>query len=326
MVGILESFLRNNWHIISSGGGKPPRLNILKLSGQPSDYASLNFLIFRQGDNEPAYFIKMNRKPSNFEPIEKEYENIKYFRNIFHSSRISGTFPSPMFLRMPDIQSVIMVEDFLPGRKCDMSGMRGRVDLFFHAFSWLKVFHASTKTGEDIFSWGVYREKLTDGLRKISSNKDILRLSESVLELAKRHDGCAIPITALQGNFDFDNILISGEKVYVLDWEDSRKQAPPFLDLEFLLFHTAMYSHGRRKHIENFKSFFSQSSESYRMVNRFLDDYCSFLGVRKEVFYLESLLDCLNIANNGYGVHNKVPTQDDDFIEVLLDLVLREVT
>ena len=313
MQGIIEKYLKDKWTEIALEDNAPRSLRLLKLSGQHGPNAPLNFILFNESEEDPKYFVKSNRSPEGVKRIEEEFSNLKKVRNELPEG-IAQTFPEPIFLGKVDDFTAIMVEKFLPGKKVELNNVSQLKKLYSESFKWLEKFLKVTAEQEI---------KFDETLNFISKLNDIPK--EKLDKLSKRMSkNIVLPVSSSQGDFDFDNIMFNKKDIYIVDWEDYENKSHPFLDVEFLIFNTAMYFYSQENHLGSFNRFFLKDSETFKIADHYLSRYYKFLKLNKDIFYFMSILDTVKIIRNGYKKHNRVPMQSEYFLKSLIDLCLRE--
>lgn len=324
MENIIGQFLKDNWREIAGEKRITESLSIIKLSGQASDEATLNFIVFARKDNLPKYFLKVNRKPNDFAVIEQEFDNLKRLKETLNVN-LSATMPDPLFLGKIDDYTIIMIESFLPGKKIDLNNYSQLSHLCAKSFAWLKAFYLAGKSGEVNFKWVDFAETIHRITRNISIDNELKSKLEVVTKQAKAYDGINLPLSFVQGDFDFDNILVNNGNITIVDWEDYKTNSLPFIDTEFFIFNIGLYFYEKDTHIKSFNKFFLKHSSTYKLVDYYLSDYCQYLGLSKSIFYFISIMDTIKIIRCGYGRHHRVPIQDMDFLDALVELSLREI-
>lgn len=314
-MNIIEEYMKANWMDISGTNVLPDKFAVLKLGGQSSSKSPLNLSVFTGGER-PRYLIKMNRGAADFKAIEDEFKNLKRI-GVSLRQACGCLLPEAVHFAKIDGFTLILVETFLPGKKVSLANFSELSLLFSKAFGWLKEFYLITRKGkadigfQDVVLPFAAPERLKRKL-EIISNK-----------LCARGD-LEIPISSCQGDFDFDNILLSKNNIAIVDWEDYAEAKSPFFDAEFFVFNAAMYYYKEDGHIKSLEKYFLKSSKTYKLADTCISDYCKFLGVDKSMFYIVSILDTINMIACGHGRHRCVPMQSMDFLEKLIDLTIRE--
>lgn len=324
MKSIIEQFFRDNWQIISKKEDLPNEFRIMKLGGHSSSEASLNLILFKGKDSLPKYFLKINRKIGKFSIIEQEFKDLRHLKNCLPHD-LAATVPHPVFLGKLDDQTLIMVEKFLTGKKIDFNNHTQLSQLFSKSFDWLKAFYSTTKNDTINFKWSDFKEALSKGIESIETMNELRQKLFAILKRSNEFDGIKLPISSVQGDFDFDNILMNNGEIRIIDWEDYKDSSLPFIDVEFFIFNLGQYFYRKDGHVKSFKSFFSKDTKTYKLADYYISNYCRYLGLEKPIFYLISIKDTLDIIKNGYGKHKKVPMQSIYFLNALADLSLREL-
>ena len=324
MSNVIEKYLKTNWHKIESKGIIPDKLTLMKVSGQNFSTAAVNFFLFVEDEKRPSYFLKINRKPKEFNNIEEEFSSLKQVSG-FLSSDISHTFPEPVFLGKVDDLTTLMVQTFLNGRKIYLNNYKELSELFAKSFHWLKCFYNVTRKGVTKFDSLKLKDAFVEVEKIQAPPRAIKEKLDMVIKIADEFNGLNIPLSSSQGDFDFDNILINDSGISIVDWEDYNENSHPLLDLEFFIFNLGLYYYEKDPHIESLDKFFSKGTKTYNLADRYITEYCNFLKLEKPVFYLVAIRDTIDIIKNGYGNHKCVPMQSAYFLGALIQLSLREI-
>ncbi len=321
MINLLEDYILNNWECFEKNQKKPGLVSFIKLNGQRSDNAALNFALFVDDDDAPKYFIKVNRLTNDFRQIKNEFDNlINVERTI--PPRLKDSFPKPIYFGDMEKSTKVMIESFVSGKKIYLGDIAKLEILLKKSFEWLKEFYSATKRDKTLtFDLSGIKKRYYE-LRSGSVSKELDPKFEKVMKEFSNIDKRSVNISASQGDFDFDNIVFDNGSPKILDWEDFKSDSHPFLDAEFMIFNTALYFYRNVEHIESFKKFFSVNSNTRVIAESYLTDYCKFLGVNIGLFLVAAINDTLDFLDKGYGNHLKVPMQSWDFFECLLDLAL----
>lgn len=323
MESIIEKLLRGNWRIISGECSIPDKFSILKINGKSSPEASINLVIFMEKERQPRYFIKLNRTPNEFSAIEKEFYNLKRLRNILPSDLLRA-LPEPVFMGKIDDVTVVLIETFLPGKKTVLNTCSKLNMFYLLSVDWLKAFYAATKNNKADLKWQDFREDFRRVIDSVEWNHSLRKKLDTIFKKVENISALNLPVASMQGDFSFNNILINNEDFYIVDWESYREKSLPFSDMEFLIFHTALFFYKSEIPVNSFNRFFRRDSETFKLTDYYLERYCGFLKLEKAVFYFVSVKDTIDIINNGYGRHKHVPMQCKDFLNALVDVALRE--
>lgn len=315
-MSIIEGYLRANWVKISGADTAPVNLAVLKLGGQSSPKGPLNLSVFVGDGVRPRYLVKLNRLPADFTAIENEFHNLDVLNSALRHPG-GCLLPEAVFFTKIDGLTAMLVETFLPGRKINLADFAELRLIFSRAFGWLKEFYLATKRGEAAVD---FRKTLSG----ISAPEALRKKLDAISEWLSRRPELRVPVSSCQGDFDFDNLLLSRDNIAILDWEDYADTKSAFFDAEFFIFNAAMYFYENDGHVKSFERFFLSKSKTYELADFHITEYCKFLGVDKSIFYIAAILDTADIISRGHGRHKCVPMQSMGFLEKLVDLALRE--
>jgi len=224
-----------------------------------------------------------------------------------------------------DRNTTVMVETFLPGKKISLNYSELE-ELYAKSFEWLKIFFKATKKDTIKFSTLKSNSNSENTIAELGLQNELIGKLKTIFEKSRKFENTILPFSASQGDFDFDNIFLNEDSINIADWEDYKEKGEIFIDVDFFVFNTALYFYQTKNHIESFKKFFSSDSQTYKLADYYIADYCKFLGVDKKLFYIVSIFNTIDILKNGYRRHPRVPMQNADFLHALADLTIREIT
>ena len=276
------------------------------------DYISANFTIFDSSD-KPVYFLKVARDPS-ISGIHDESRNMDWFMQ-----KTAGMKPLA-FSTARNIKTIeadgmlVLVTSYL-----EVSS----VDLWFHylmdkGLDHFKINLALLRKSISAIEERVYLRKLdahmpkairalaefqqmtTSGQTSLKDTylKKIEELKVSGMELTPRSiellDGFAlklkgmddmnIQLTAVHGDYDFDNVLTTPDgKTALLDFEHLEEEGTPLFDIATLMLNAPIHK-WRSSYSRNMK--FSQYLKCYgaqTYIKRWLGDYSKATGIGLDV-------------------------------------------
>ncbi|MFH1593987.1 MAG: hypothetical protein ABID09_04765 [Candidatus Omnitrophota bacterium] len=322
---MIEEYIKENWRSVNRKRDIPDRLNIIKLSGQETSEACMNLLLFENNDAHPSYFVKVNRRPVDLSRLKEEFSALERAGQLLGGD-YKGTIPKAVFLGSIDDFTMILVEEYIHGRFVLLHKYNDLKIFLAKAMDWIKNFYLVTRKEGSVLPWSIFKNEFTKSVAGMELDHGLRRKLDRIVNAVERRRPKDLPLSSLQGDFSFNNILIQNDgRVCVTDWEDYCDNALPFLDIEFLLFHAGLFCGAKIDHIENFNHFFKRDSLTFELVNHHLEDYCFLLGIDKSLFYLASVKDTVDVMRNGYGRHKRIPMQRMEFLETLANLALREI-
>jgi aminoglycoside phosphotransferase (APT) family kinase protein len=203
--------------------------------------AKVTYVLFdRLG--KPAVAAKVARRRVSERSLVAEYSALRQLRSG-RSPLVSGCTPEPLFLeriqgRLALILSALegapmVTRYYQPGHTSDP----GRVAEDFQAAgTWLRRFHHETMTGvvhlddHTLEQW--VGSTFVRYRNEIGWTRPEADLFEAVAERATALAGCAIPMTAVHGDYSVGNLLLGNGGISgVVDWELGRASGLPLSDV-----------------------------------------------------------------------------------------------
>lgn len=203
-----------------------PPAQVFMYNNCDSSNSSILLIIFARGMKHPGVVVKLCRR---IMIGKREYENLCAVQD-----RIRHLSPVPLFFDTIDSFGVLGMSA-LPGNR--ISTWDERVDRLPALVDRLISFHRSVHLGnmDEDHSVRCFREPF-EAVRKLKGYTEIVatfgRMGEALTPLFQK---TSLPRLPQHGDFYFDNILIDGERISVVDWEDFGEIFLPGYDLFCLL-------------------------------------------------------------------------------------------
>lgn len=287
------------------------RPRLMKASSRPGANLPLVFFLFDEGACQPAYVLKVNRNPEWPTGIREEYRNYSaiYARLAAGQLRV----PQPIWCE-PVGRHVVLCETYVRGHRLEdrfFSVRLGRwrrraIERFLEkAMAWIGEFHLRTRVTSRVIDRQCLEENFRGPLRRFCERPDLSSsLREGLNRFGQTLDRLSArpwPITAVHGDFDHGNILIDGDEIGVVDWEDCRPGGDPLIDLAYLVFHLALVSDLRLDPGERLATFFHEGSWTEGLVRRVLQEYSRTNGLDPGLFFAALPRTVMQVLTHDYG-------------------------
>ena len=106
-----------------------------------------------------------------------------------------------------------------------------------------------------------------------------------LMQAIERLDGLRIPVCAVHGDYDLCNLLYSGDRVSIVDFEHFESEGLPFFDLANLIFNPIILSYTNMRTRDNLLAVIAKSNlESY--IRRWLALYQELSGLPAQLLEL----------------------------------------
>jgi aminoglycoside phosphotransferase (APT) family kinase protein len=299
------------WPRLGEGPG-PPRLRLMKTSSRPGRYLPILFFLFREGADVPSYALKVNRDPGYPDAVLREFRN--YSAIWARGGGEEHGMPRPVFCeRVGD--HVVLCETYVRGRRCEdryfsvrRGGARRRaIERFLTAaMAWARDFHRRTRVASAPIDAARLEAEFRRPLRAFAARADVTpALGTRLVAFADRLTALAgqeWPRAAVHGDFDHGNILLDGDRVGVIDWEDCEPIGNPFVDLAYLIVHLALVSDLAADADRRLAAFFAPGSWSLGLVRALVADYAAAHGLAPEAFFLGLPGVVVEILSRPWGI------------------------
>jgi len=246
---------------------------------------------FDQGASQPSAVLKVRSGVAGQGPLGREWEAL---RGLERQPDLRNSVPRPLAFRAAGPLEVLW-QTWIPGRSAytdlhrSLTPGRHVARHFDAAADWLSRFHGAT-----------HRPAASFTLADLEVLSDTIRLRTGVTidgtgwcrELRSLMPASGVPVAAGHGDFWPRNLLLdrssrsrSGprDRAAVVDWEESTKAAPVFLDLfTFPLSYGLNYPWRQLRRVPAVRAFqwtFLEDTPVAREVRRYLQRYCQALDL-----------------------------------------------
>lgn len=279
---ILRHLIENNKFLIDKNSVH--QLSYMKLNGRRDKTGMVSFLIFDRISGIPKFYIRIPRNPHFFNFLKQEYNSLLYLQKQLGNTPIEDTFSAPiLFEKICDHHVLITtakqgkpmfmrIQDSILARK---KRLREYIEI---SFEWLNTFHSSTAKRGEILDINNFKKYIEDPLLKfqkmrVGENSDYLFL---LIDKMKSYLGDSLFISACHGDFSPYNILISNNKIGIIDWEDFEKKAISLRDVfQFFTATTFVLSPDDYKLELGFSKLFFDCTWYQDLFYETLSKYCS---------------------------------------------------
>lgn len=225
IAGFLEA-LASQW----DGPALQQPLTIVKAAGSTGAARKVNFLVFENLSSSPRFLVKLVRDSAHQQKLQDEFEKLQ---SIYAFASLRPYVGRPVALLEQQGQ-LAMVETCLPGIALEnllLRGLRRRpaeiASDLEQTCRWLQVFLNETRQGMYSFRGVIEIEERLTSLPAPLSEK----LTGQLFARADRLAGLQIPLAARHGDFWPGNLMMSGSKIGIIDWETLTLQGWPLDDL-----------------------------------------------------------------------------------------------
>jgi aminoglycoside phosphotransferase (APT) family kinase protein len=266
--------------------------------------------IFADEAPGPALLVKVLRDDADWASLQREHAHLQKVRSLV-TADIRATIPEPLAVEQVG-RDRVAVERVLPGHAIESRTSRdGRRECWLSrqqkkaAENWILSLHRQTTTGRtpfcaDILSAALAPLAVLREYYALTPQED--RLAARLHELTGRLAGQTLPLVCQHGDFWTGNILWRGSRLEgVIDWEFSRFNSLPFLDL-FLF---AQDSFGLRP------------ADAARQCNPFVWAYFETMSINAEFMPLFWPLSLAAMATRGCGARGALPTFSDRYFRAI---------
>jgi ubiquinone/menaquinone biosynthesis C-methylase UbiE len=238
-------------------GSAPSDIKVVKCGGRAGSYHAANFLVYNNNSARPAYFCKVCRNNKYANILENEAKNLKTANRLLMDTELSSSIPRLLY--SGNIDNIgILVMQYLEGTPSKFNPSTGfttanvrRLDSSIQpAIRFLAKFQQYTRVREV--------EAAPHLLSVIETQRETLekegRLTEEVdshirdlMQAIERLDGLRIPVCAIHGDYDLCNLIFSGDRASIVDFEHFENEGLPFFDLANLIFNPIILSYTNMK-------------------------------------------------------------------------------
>ena len=195
-------------------------------------------LPFTRESEQPLAVVKVSKLPALNETLESEQRTMAELRACLGPA-LRESIPQPLGLEQVDGLTVA-TESFCPGEPLQRSSsswgarLATKLDDLRVAADWLAEFHRETE--ERRAPWGAaeHTRLLDEPFAAYVSVFGVSEAEAGLFERARRHastlDGTALPIVLRKPDFFGSNVIRSGDRLAVVDWENPQP-GPALCDL-----------------------------------------------------------------------------------------------
>jgi ubiquinone/menaquinone biosynthesis C-methylase UbiE len=217
-------------------------------ASRPGDHHTANFMIYKPGETEPAYFCKVCRDEGHTEIVTDEAKNLRTVSRRLEGTGLGDSVPQLIYAGTSD-GVTLLVTGFLRGEPSPFNprGKLTRRNLanldksVRAAIGFLAGFQRETRAGKVVGAPYLHAEVLRQKEILAAENRLTPEIDASIAWLLgdiRAAEDFTLPLAAVQGDYDFyTNILFDGDKVRVVDFEHFAPEGLPFIDLATLIYH-----------------------------------------------------------------------------------------
>ena len=228
-------------------------IKIVKHGGRPGNYYTANFLIYTENELTPAYFCKVCRSNKYTDILEDEANKLRLVNQLLMDTELNSSIPKLLYFGIID-GITLLVTQFIEGESHDvvMGNTLSKKNM--------KKFDNSIQLGLDFLVKFQKYTRVRDVeaapylLSSVEAQKEILRgrgqLTQDVdvgikqlIDEIKALNNSSMPLCAIHGDYTFGNLLFTGSKVRVVDFEHFEPKGLPFLDLATYIFNPILMNY-----------------------------------------------------------------------------------
>lgn len=269
MIQTLETLLRSGWSDMLPGRPTPHRIRTALLATSREAHGTRILLLFSDHDRAPSMVGKVPRNPARCETLEREWHLLTLLHEDM-SEGLLGTLPRPL-KRMEVHGAPVFLQTALPGvnlktqlqrRERPLSGEQAHLDLQ-QMDGWLELFQRlplpgpAAQTSEDepdpvalataaLPPATSLHQPLSEVMQTLVAEAVVTQAQgEALLEAAIRlEEANAGRSCWVHGDLWPGNVLVQGERWYVLDW-DGLMLGLPWQDKVWFALHYGMLCHAQ---------------------------------------------------------------------------------
>ena len=308
MKSVLENYVIAHWNQLPDPGPVPGRISLL---GQATGVSKVCIFIFVDGETSPRYVVKVPRSPAYNEELMHEVTAVQDLREKV-SQTLRATLPGPLHVAQVS-DHWIVVEPVIPGRpmesliKSDRPLDRGQIArLMDLAFEWLVSIQLEAMRFREPLDAYQIRQHFLDPMMAARTVSQLSVEEQNYLDrqsfVARELEGHRLPLNLYHGDFAPGNILLDGSRIAVLDWQFSRRFAPPLLDWFRFVFRVYGRAAGLPDidgSLDEYRSAFDQVFFARNWYSGLVSDYtrtyCRIMGIDLEHI---SLLFCMFLVSS----------------------------
>lgn len=232
MISILKQIIRENPNWLRRSGSD---LSFMKMSTSEPEHGTGESKIllfgFEAGEKQPTVCVKTVRTYSAREVIKRNHDNLQLLVDGVRGSEHIGMFARPLYLYDQN-NLVFSVESVCDGIR--LSQAKKNINMVIDKYiAWQAHLAASP---EKLLSFDDLADLANDAIKSLGlSENSALVLQTYYRELAL-DSNISLPVLIQHGDLTLDNILISGEQIYLIDYDHVGVSKLPGFDLFNLFF------------------------------------------------------------------------------------------
>lgn len=248
MRAIIDSLKEGLCREYPESKGRP---RVLDLKVQRRTHCDVVVVTLDLDGKRKAYHVKVLKDPSLSarelsEKAQKEEGNLAFVRAHLRRARSAAPIPLPDHAR-----EGCVVTEYIAGERfhdlirrkgavlASPAGLAGLIDYCRQCGVWLRDLHEQTSTGAGCLDRASFWARLERGIHhtaKIGIRRGPLqRARDAVQAVLDRAAGRPFPVVAEHNDFTAENIVISGGRAIILDYEALRRRGVPFTDIATFL-------------------------------------------------------------------------------------------
>jgi len=306
MLPELTNYLLEKWHDLFVEEKRPQQINYLGISGS-IEGGTTTYLGFSNQEERPAFVARILRNPQKLNQFLAERDVLSCFNNL--SPLIKNSVPN-LILCKRIAGKWVLVESVLEGKPMEVimeeKGIpkleNTKINLSL-VKDWLVAFdkEARVKLLEP-------RDFIKEMAEEIKEFQKIFSLSEKEQDFLRKNIKIAESFNAqhsflLHGDFCRQNILVSGNKINIVDWIFAERSTLPLFD--FIYFLITYYlqkrkDYGLNSYIVAFKNTFFELNPYSGLVKRFLKEYSQELEIDPSFIVLFLTLSLIKKSVSDY--------------------------
>lgn len=213
--------------------GQP--LSFMKMStpssGRSYDGGKVIVFIFEQGQALPTICLKTTRTYVAGEVIRRNYANLKFLESGVKGSDFVKMFATPLEL-YDDGEVVFSLETVCPGVM--LSAQAQSIDVIVEKYI---AWQAQLVSASQMFWYqGDIQNLVHEIINKLELSEESSNELRAYYHKLPLDPGIKLPVIVQHGDMTPDNVLISGEKVYFIDYDHVGVSMLPGFDLFNFLF------------------------------------------------------------------------------------------